>query len=79
MAGLKSILLEPGADILSGASKGNSALLHTGYDAPTNSLELHCVRAGYREYLEIRERLSLFPRRVVQSKNNIELMDLAIL
>ena len=28
-----TLLIEKGADILSGASKGNSAMLHTGYDA----------------------------------------------
>ena len=42
------MLLEKGADILSGASKGNSALLHTGFDAPPGSLELACMQAGYR-------------------------------
>lgn len=59
MGGLRCVLLEKGADILSGASKGNSALLHTGFDAPANSLELACMQAGYREYLAIRERLNL--------------------
>jgi glycerol-3-phosphate dehydrogenase len=57
--GLDAVLLERGRDILSGASKANSALLHTGFDAPTNSLELACMRAGYREYLEIHEDLGL--------------------
>jgi glycerol-3-phosphate dehydrogenase len=59
MAGLNCVLLERGADILSGASKGNSALLHTGFDAPAKSLELQCVRAGYDEYLAIRRKLNL--------------------
>ncbi|WP_374333418.1 NAD(P)/FAD-dependent oxidoreductase [Aestuariivirga sp.] len=59
MSGLDCVLLERGADILSGASKGNSALLHTGFDAPTGSLELACMQAGYVEYLDIRERLNL--------------------
>ena len=59
VGGARVALLERGADILSGASKANSALLHTGYDAPPDSLELSCVRAGYAEYLEIRERLNL--------------------
>ena len=59
MAGLECVLLERGADILSGASKGNSALLHTGFDAPPGSLELACMQAGYAEYLAIRERLNL--------------------
>jgi glycerol-3-phosphate dehydrogenase len=59
LAGARAILLERGPDILSGASKGNSALLHTGYDAPKGSLELACVREGYDAYLSIRERLNL--------------------
>jgi glycerol-3-phosphate dehydrogenase len=59
MAGLKCVLLEKGADILSGASKGNSALLHTGFDAPAGSIELSCMQAGYEEYLAIREKLNL--------------------
>ena len=52
-------MLERAADILAGASKANSALLHTGFDAPPDSLELACMRAGYAEYLAIRERLNL--------------------
>lgn len=59
MRGLKCVLLERGGDILSGASKGNSALLHTGFDAPPNSLELRCIRAGYAEYLRVHEKLDL--------------------
>jgi glycerol-3-phosphate dehydrogenase len=59
MAGLSCVVLEKGADILSGASKGNSALLHTGFDAPPKSLELQCMQAGRAEYLDIRQRLNL--------------------
>jgi glycerol-3-phosphate dehydrogenase len=59
IAGLSCVLLEKGADILSGASKGNSALLHTGFDAPPKSLELQCMKAGYAEYLAIRQKLNL--------------------
>ncbi len=59
MAGLKCVLLEKGADILSGASKGNSALLHTGFDAPAKSIELQCMKTGYTEYLDIRQKLNL--------------------
>ena len=40
LCGLNPVMLERGADILSGASKGNSALLHTGYDSAPGSLEL---------------------------------------
>jgi len=59
LAGAKVVVIEKGADILDGASKGNSGILHTGFDAPPGSLEQRCIAAGYREYLEIRERLNL--------------------
>jgi len=59
LEGARVVLLERATDILAGASKANSALLHTGFDAPPGSLELTCMRAGYREYLEIRDRLNL--------------------
>lgn len=53
------ILPENGNDILSGASKANSAMLHTGFDAPPGSLELACLQASYNEYMEIHRRLNL--------------------
>ncbi len=59
LAGAKVVLIEKGNDILSGASKANSAILHTGFDAPPGSLELDLVRAGRQEYLEIRDTLKL--------------------
>ncbi|MGF6178791.1 NAD(P)/FAD-dependent oxidoreductase [Ensifer sp. 4252] len=59
LAGARVVLIEKGPDILSGASKANSAILHTGFDAPAESLELQLVRAGRQEYLEIRESLNL--------------------
>jgi len=59
LEGTSVVLLEKAGDILDGASKGNSAILHTGFDAPEGSLELECVRNGYAEYLEIRESLNL--------------------
>src|SRR5260221_7273531 len=59
IAGANVVLIEKGSDILSGASKANSAILHTGFDAPPGSLELELVRAGRQEYLEIRETLGL--------------------
>jgi glycerol-3-phosphate dehydrogenase len=59
LEGARTILLERSTDILAGPSKANSALLHTGFDATPGTLELACVRAGYAEYLEIRERLNL--------------------
>jgi glycerol-3-phosphate dehydrogenase len=59
LAGAKVVVIEKGADILSGASKANSAILHTGFDAPSNSLELELIRCGRQEYLEIHESLGL--------------------
>ena len=59
LEGASVILIEKAADILAGASKGNSAILHTGFDAPVGSLEWECVQKGYHEYLEIRENFNL--------------------
>lgn len=59
LEGVRAILIEKSADILAGASKANSAILHTGFDAPAESLELACIQDGYREYMEIRGRLGL--------------------
>ena len=59
LQGARTVLLEKGSDILSGASKGNSAILHTGFDAPTDSLELQCVKDGHAEYCAIRTKLNL--------------------
>src|SRR6185437_1311785 len=59
LEGARVVLIEKAPDILAGASKGNSAILHTGFDAKPASLELACIRQGYREYLEIREELGL--------------------
>lgn len=58
-SGARVLLLEQGADILSGASKANSAILHTGFDAPPGSLELRCMQAGYQEYMAIRQAMNL--------------------
>jgi glycerol-3-phosphate dehydrogenase len=57
--GITCVLLERGADILSGASKGNSAILHTGFDAPPGSLEVRLMQAGRRRYLADRAQLGL--------------------
>ncbi|WP_284947171.1 NAD(P)/FAD-dependent oxidoreductase [Acidisoma cladoniae] len=59
LAGLSVVLIERGADILSGASKANSAILHTGFDAPPGSIEVQAMQAGYRAYLAIHESLNL--------------------
>ncbi len=59
LAGASVALIEKAADILEGASKGNSAILHTGFDAPVGSLEWEFVQKGYREYLEIHKDFNL--------------------
>ncbi len=59
LEGASVVLLERSADLLSGASKGNSAILHTGFDAPPGSVELACMQAGYEEYLSIRDSFNL--------------------
>ncbi len=57
--GARVVVLEKARDVLDGASKANSAILHTGFDAPPGSLEQACIADGYREYLEIRQDLGL--------------------
>ncbi len=57
--GVGCILLERSADILDGASKGNSAILHTGFDAPVGSLEHRLMQAGRRRYLADRAAFGL--------------------
>lgn len=57
--GARVLVLEKSLDVLDGASKGNSAILHTGFDAPPGTLEQACIANGYREYLEIAGSLSL--------------------
>jgi glycerol-3-phosphate dehydrogenase len=59
LAGLKVLLLERDADIINGASKANSALLHTGFDAGAGTLELDCVRRGHALYHQIHAQLGL--------------------
>lgn len=59
LAGAKIVLVEKGADLLSGASKANSAILHTGFDAPAESLELACMQEGRREYLQFHKKMNL--------------------
>ena len=59
LAGARVLVLEKGPDILEGASKANSAILHTGFDEPTGSLEHRLVLEGYDEYLSLHERFGL--------------------
>ena len=53
LEGARVVLLEKATDILDGASKANSAILHTGFDAPVGSIEVGCIQAGHEEYRQI--------------------------
>ncbi|WP_420003882.1 NAD(P)/FAD-dependent oxidoreductase [Arenibacterium sp. LLYu02] len=57
--GQRVVVLEKGTDLLSGASKANSAILHTGFDAPPGSLEAQCVRRGHALYMQEHARYRL--------------------
>ena len=59
LEGARVVVIEKARDILDGASKANSAILHTGFDAPPDSLELSCIREGYQEYTEIHHEMGL--------------------
>ena len=56
---LSVALVESRRDVGDVTSKANTAILHTGFDAPPGSLELDCMRSGRAEYLEIRAHLNL--------------------
>lgn len=59
LEGGKVLLLEKAREVLDGASKANSAILHTGFDAPVGSLEHKCIVDGHREYRAIRQHFNL--------------------
>ncbi|MGI9311376.1 MAG: NAD(P)/FAD-dependent oxidoreductase [bacterium] len=59
LEGAKVLAIEKSPDLLDGASKGNSAILHSGFDAPPGSIEHACIMDGHAEYLRIRARLNL--------------------
>ena len=60
LEGARVLIVDKADDILDGASKGNSAILHTGFDAPPpGTQEHHCLTRGYEEYLRLHRDLSL--------------------
>lgn len=59
LLGARVLLLEKAPDALDGASKANSAILHTGFDAPVGSIELSCIQEGYRQYEQVHAKLNL--------------------
>ena len=60
LEGARVLIIEKSGDTLDGASKANSAILHTGFDAPPPGSQEHaCITEGYNDYLRIREKLNL--------------------
>lgn len=59
LEGAHVLVVEKAADIIDGASKGNSAILHTGFDAPPDSIEQACISQSYQEFIQIRKKLKL--------------------
>ena len=60
LEGAQVLVIEKSVDLLDGASKGNSAILHTGFDSPPPGSQEHpCLVDGYREYREIHAKLNL--------------------
>jgi len=59
LEGAQVLIVEKNEDILDGASKGNSGILHTGFDAPPGSLEQQCINSGYEEFMQIHQSLGL--------------------
>jgi glycerol-3-phosphate dehydrogenase len=56
---LRVTLLEAGADVGTGTSKANTALLHTGFDAKPGTLEARLVARGYELLGEYAERVGI--------------------
>lgn len=56
---LECVLLEREMDIAMGTTKANSAILHAGFDAPTDSLKAKMNVAGNRMYHDLKEELDL--------------------
>jgi len=83
LQGARVLVIEKGRDILDGASKGNSAILHTGFDAEPDSLEQACIQSGYEEYYKISDELNLPILKigalvVAWSKAEVEKLDLIV-
>ena len=57
--GWSTVLIDRADDVLEGVSKGNSALLHSGFDEPLDSKELQMVQSGYAQYKRIHRRMNL--------------------
>lgn len=56
---LKVLLLDKKFDVGEATSKGNSAIIHTGFDAPVGSLESQLVSKASREWPELAKKLKI--------------------
>ena len=52
-------LVDGRSDVGAVTSKANSAILHTGFDAPPNSIESSLVQKGYKRFIEYSSSLGL--------------------
>ncbi|XP_056022595.1 glycerol 3-phosphate dehydrogenase-like isoform X2 [Ostrea edulis] len=51
--GYRCLLLEKNENLISEASSGNSGMLHTGFDAPADSLELQCITYTFPRMFDV--------------------------
>lgn len=56
---LRVLLCDKNFDVGEGTSKGNSAIIHTGFDAPVGSLEAALVTSASRRWPELVEKLKI--------------------
>ena len=56
---LRVVLIDRAFDVGEGTSKGNSAIIHTGFDAEPGSLESQLVTAASRQWPALAERLKI--------------------
>ena len=56
---LKILLLDKNYDVGEGTSKGSSAIIHTGFDAPIDTLESELVTKASREWPELAKKLKI--------------------
>ena len=60
----RCILLEKQSQLITGASQGNSALLHVGFDAKPGTVEQQCVREGFSLMMHLHKQLHVPVKRV---------------
>ncbi len=56
---LKILLIDKNYDVGEGTSKGSSAIVHTGFDAPVDTLESELVTKASREWPELAKKLKI--------------------